>query len=342
MKNIPALDGIRGLAILLVLIFHWFPSTHWINAIPNGPIGVTLFFVLSGFLITQILLVNKAKHSFLTNLKNFLARRALRIFPIYYAVLIGLFFLKKFHIEVQTDLYENPISYFLYVYNHLLESTQNWSDQLSPNWSLSVEEQFYWFWPLLILGIQKSKTIIKFILASLLLGIIFRYYFIQIQHGIGVIMLTCIDCFAWGALLAYCKIENISLEKLFKWLLLPVFVIWIYICTQTTDQDLVKILFFRTSTAFLSAALIFYSFKSDIITNIFSFAPLTQIGKISYGIYLFHMVIPDLFFIVLGKFHIILPEIIRPWISAGVLFTFAYISFNLIEKPILGLKKYFE
>lgn len=342
MKNIPALDGFRGLAIALVLLFHWFPTNHWINSMPNGPIGVTFFFVLSGFLITSILLDKKEKFNFSTNLKNFLARRALRIFPIYYAVLIGIALLSIINITISTDFYANPIPYFGYFYNHLLEKTGNWSDQLSPYWSLAVEEQFYLFWPLFILLLPNKRSILWMILSFILFGIMSRYYFVSLHRGIGVYTLTCIDCFAWGALLAYCRKEQYELKKIMYVATLPIFLIWIIICLSTSDADLLKILFFRTSTSMMGLVLIYFTLQPNLIAKIMSFSPLRQLGKISYGVYLYHMIVPQLFFILLEKLHIPIPENAGHWLSAIILIGFSVLSYYLLEKPILSLKKYFE
>lgn len=70
MKYIPALDGVRAIAILLVLVFHWFPEGVGINILPNGPIGVTLFFVLSGYLISNILMEQQTKAQFFAHLRT--------------------------------------------------------------------------------------------------------------------------------------------------------------------------------------------------------------------------------------------------------------------------------
>ncbi|MEY4383202.1 MAG: hypothetical protein RI995_744 [Bacteroidota bacterium] len=341
-KNIPALDGLRGIAIALVLIFHWFPTNHWVNVVPNGPIGVTLFFVLSGFLITQILLDKKDKFPFRVNIKNFLARRALRIFPIYYAVLCTIALLFHAHIAINTDFYAHPLPYFLYYYNHLLEQTSNWSDQLSPYWSLAVEEQFYLIWPLLILLIPGKKKILWMIGLLLFLGIGVRYYSIGLHKGIGVYMLTCIDCFAWGGLLAYCKKEQIDLSKWINYLFIPLLIGWIYLCVTTTDADLVKVLFFRTTTSMVGFSLIHFATRRNVFSKIMEFSLLRQLGKISYGVYLYHMVVPQLFFIILQKSHITFPDSTYEIISFFVLIGFSIFSYHLIEKPILRLKRRFE
>ncbi len=342
MPKITALDGLRGVAILMVLLFHWFPETHWINTLPNGPIGVTLFFVLSGFLITQILLQKKEEFSFAKNLKNFLARRALRIFPIYYAVLCTIALLFHAHIAIKTDFYAHPIPYFGYFYNHLLEQSHNWSDQLSPYWSLAVEEQFYIIWPLLILLIPSKRNVLLMIIGFMVLGIYFRYQFIFQQQGIGVYMVTCIDCFAWGALLAYFRKEQIDIEKYVNYLFGPIFLIWIYICLETTDADLMKILFFRTATSAIGFMLIYYALGTTLFSKLMEFWPLQQLGKISYGVYLYHMVVPQLFFILLSKFHYQIPSAVEHLVPALILLGFSIVSYHFIEKPILKLKKYFE
>src|SRR5688572_7114217 len=147
--HIPALDGLRGIAVLIVLGFHIFP-----NHVKFGWAGVDLFFVLSGFLITGILLESKGTPNYY---RNYLAKRTLRIFPLYY------FFLIVFFIVFPLVGYSDSI----YNYDYL-SSTQSWywlyiqnwriffdphypgEDIISHFWSLAIEEQFYIFWPLVI------------------------------------------------------------------------------------------------------------------------------------------------------------------------------------------------
>ena len=342
-RNIAAIDGIRGLAILLVLIFHWFPSNHWINTLPNGPIGVTLFFVLSGFLITRILLHNKTQQPFSSYIKNFLARRALRIFPIYYLVLICVALLYHAHIAIQTDFYQHPLPFFAYYYNFFLEQSKNWNDQLSPYWSLAVEEQFYLFWPLLIWLIPSNRTkLLPFLRSLFIVGIAARYWLVYKNGGIGVHLLTCIDSFAWGAMLGYIKFKAFDIRPQIRLYFIPTFLFWIYLCLFTTDGNLLKILFFRTTTSMLAFALIYHAVHTSFINKIFTFPPLIQIGRISYGLYLFHMVVPQLFFILLAKFAIQIPPEYAHISSAVVLFAAAFASFYCFEKPILRWKKKFE
>lgn len=342
MKYIPALDGIRAIAILLVLVFHWFPTNHWINIIPNGPIGVTLFFVLSGYLITSILLGQRESHSFLKSFGNFVARRALRIFPIYYAVLASLLILKPFGIQIVSDFYEHPSYYWSYWYNHWLEQSQNWSDMLSPYWSLSVEEQFYIIWPVLILGISSRKNILSLLWATTILGLVARFVLIHQYEGIGVYMITCVDTFAWGGLLAYYVREGREeqVRSAAKWIL-PVAALGFVMTTVfMSDINLGKQLFFRTFTSILSAGFILGALQPGLLAHLLSIRPLREIGKVSYGLYLYHMLIPDLFYQLMNRLHISIQD---PYHIYGIvaLFATSFISYHLFEKPIQSIKRYF-
>ena len=161
----PALDGIRGVAILLVVVYHNF---GFINVFFFGWLGVDLFFVLSGFLITDILLKTLGSKDYL---KNFYIRRVLRIFPLYFVCLI-LFLVIIPALKIPLDVkYYTDNQVWLWTY------TQNWlyifknpdqTNTLNHLWSLAVEEQFYLVWPLLILLLKKPKYLL--ICISLLLA----------------------------------------------------------------------------------------------------------------------------------------------------------------------------
>jgi peptidoglycan/LPS O-acetylase OafA/YrhL len=153
------LDGIRAVAVLLVIVSHWFPGDV-VGKFGFGAIGVDIFFVLSGFLITRILIVerlnfeiNPSTHSRLKAIRNFMVRRSLRIFPIYYLLLVLLILFK--------DQFPNPVSldwkwYFFYLQNILFYINKTWpGGKLSHLWSLAVEEQFYLFWPWIILFVSQ-------------------------------------------------------------------------------------------------------------------------------------------------------------------------------------------
>ena len=159
MEKIKGLDTLRAFAVFFVIIQHfgvWFdytsPSGKFITnvLIPDGGFGVNLFFVLSGFLITSILL--KAKSAArddqrLTLVKNFFIRRALRIFPIYYLLLFFLFFIDY------PDIRHYFVYFVTYTSNILSWLTNSWNS-FSHTWTLAVEEQFYLLWPWLIIFVN--------------------------------------------------------------------------------------------------------------------------------------------------------------------------------------------
>jgi peptidoglycan/LPS O-acetylase OafA/YrhL len=342
MKYIPALDGVRALAILLVLVYHWFPEGQGINVMPNGPIGVTLFFVLSGYLISNILMEQQTLGTFIRSFKNFVVRRALRIFPIYFLVLIGLLVLKRFSIVLTSDFYEHPVYYWSYLVNYWIELHGNWADALSPYWSLAVEEQFYLLWPLcmLLLAVRFRAYFLWF---TVIFGVVFRYFSIHVTGGQGVSMFACVDTFAWGALLAhYMRSGHAVVVGLWiKRLIVPVGFCFLMLCLKHSDADLVRQLFFRTFTAVVSVALLFYAMQPGLWSRVLAVRPLRLIGQMSYGLYLYHMVVPDLFFQLASRMGIVIPVFPYNMVSVGVLGLSAYLSYRLIELPIQAFKRYF-
>jgi peptidoglycan/LPS O-acetylase OafA/YrhL len=158
--HLPALDGVRGLAILMVLLLHFVaqmqpttPLERGISWVLNfGAFGVELFFVLSGFLITGILADARAKPHYF---RNFYMRRLLRIFPLYYGVLAVLFFLVPLIPFVQGPhldfLREHQAWAWLYAVNIYIATHGEWAlSYIDHFWSLCIEEHFYFFWPLVV------------------------------------------------------------------------------------------------------------------------------------------------------------------------------------------------
>jgi len=146
MQHIKKLDSLRAIAAILVILWHWIPTDNVINTFNNGAIGVNIFFVLSGFLITRILLTNRNEAEILNDnklpvFKNFYARRALRIFPIYYLlVLLILLFHHYLGAKFSKAEFINSVAYTINFYFFKLE---HWGDLTVHFWSLAVEEQFY-------------------------------------------------------------------------------------------------------------------------------------------------------------------------------------------------------
>src|ERR1700741_834818 len=159
-RYIPQFDGLRGLAILLVLIGH----SGFLEAMPDAGMleytrfGVDLFFVLSGFLITGILLDSKeSPHYF----RNFYPRRVLRIWPLYYLVLFLAFVVAPlFQPAMRPTAARDWSAFAFYVQNIVFAHRVTYPFGLGATWSLAVEEQFYLTWPLLVFLLKKRTLAI--------------------------------------------------------------------------------------------------------------------------------------------------------------------------------------
>jgi len=320
MRYIRQLDSIRAIAVILVIISHWIRKDHFVNFIPNGLIGVDLFFILSGFLITSILLTNRLKVGQVYSEKfrlilNFYGRRMLRIFPIYY---ITIFLLLIFHDFLGTHIQNGFIYFLTYTSNYYFFKMQNWDVIVSHLWSLSVEEQFYIIWPFVMLFVPWKhipKAIFLFIICGILSQLIFR----ATQFG-DILTSSCFDAFGLGALLAWQVIvKPVRMEKFFS-LLSKVSIFAIIILGSIAFDRSYYFLFGRLAIRIIGLWFITYTvYREDKLNNSpnhFLNNPwLIRMGKISYGIYLYHLII------LIG-------------VSA--------LSWRFIEKPLLNLKKYFR
>jgi peptidoglycan/LPS O-acetylase OafA/YrhL len=355
MRYIRQLDSIRAIAVILVIVSHWIRKDHFINLSPNGLIGVDLFFVLSGFLITRILLTNRLMAESVQSGKirlmfNFYGRRMLRIFPIYY---ITLFTLLIFHQFLGVNI-QNGFPYFLtYTSNYYFFKMQNWDIITSHLWSLSVEEQFYIIWPLVMLFINRKhiqKTIFFFIICGVLSQLIFR----ATQFG-DILTSSCFDAFGLGALLAWQVIvKPVPMERFFKITSMAAIFAIILLGTIAFDRSY-YFLFGRLAIRIIGLWFITYTIsREDKINNsphhFLNNGWLMRLGKISYGIYLYHLIIPTLLLKLSEKY---IPFLKPLYQHGGYFFAILLIiqflilvgisafSWRFIEKPFLNLKKYF-
>lgn len=345
----PQLDALRAFAVFFVLIQHWLTDRTWLLYVPFGMIGVTLFFVLSGFLISYILLQSKLNAevmntSILQIIKQFYIRRTLRIFPIYYITLIVLFI---FNIENIRDMICWFVFYSSNIYFYLIH---DWVGLLSHLWTLAVEEQFYILWPFIILFTPK-KYLLKILIIIILLGPVSRSVLYFFSDGselsvdlISILMPTCMDCFGLGALLAYIRINperNFQLKNIYASIFLLLNILFLIIC-GFFEENIVKVFFYRFSVSIISLFLIAKAasgFKGPL-KRIFENKILLFFGKISYSIYLFHAFIPKLYeyFNLPGSENIYIQFLLQ----GTILTLISSLSWIIIEKPIIGLKRKFR
>jgi peptidoglycan/LPS O-acetylase OafA/YrhL len=328
-KHLRSLDGIRGIAIVLVLCSH---SGELLQDIPHsrllgfGNYGVDLFFVLSGFLITSILLRQKSQPHYF---RNFYLRRALRIWPIYFLFLFSMFGLVALlphlhsyqHLVANSKfLQENPLSIVtplavcvVLMQNLWWPSLFSFKDATGVTWSLCIEEQFYFVWPLIVkrLSPRALKTLLMIVIAlqPLLRAIVFHYSKADIGVKWQVVTrfpIFHLDGIATGSLLAlvWPDLQGRRETRVALYLLS-------LLCVP------LAILFMRTTNpmSYTVAALISVCLTGMALLRIgervLASAPLVFMGTISYGLYLIHSAVFLLFhsrsmFRMLGLYH-------HPW-----------------------------
>lgn len=356
------LDGIRFIAVFLVLYDHLLAG---FNTLPIGPIGVTIFFVLSGFLITRILIESKNQYKpredgFKTYLKKFYIRRTIRIFPIYY---LTIFLLFVFNVPPAREKFWWLVTYTsnLYIAHH-----EHWLGVVDHFWSLAVEEQFYIFFPFAVFFIPNRhlpKLLVGFIIGSVLLRL---YYFLTGAPWFVayVLMPTSLDAFGLGGIMAYLYIYHRSrFDATFRqsglvWLGLLILagsLLWYHLSPDPHQS--VNSVFERLAGSIFAFFLIgkaiigYEGVMKWILENPVS----VFLGRISYGLYLYHN-------FVFNHYHItpthpvyrLMNRIYRsfPALEENLVFNFsmyvlltvlvATLSWYIIEKPINNLKNRFR
>ena len=343
---IPALDGIRGIAILLVMLFHVGNPIF-----KGGFIGVDVFFVLSGFLITSLLL-NEYDKNFNINLKYFYARRILRLAPALLVLLITITLISIFILEynqTKDNLYSVLITLF-YSANWVRAFNLYDLGYLNHTWSLSIEEQFYIIWPFLLITllriIKSRKHVLNIVIflsvASWILRIILQfkgYDADRLYNGLD----TRADALLTGCVLSLILSSNLidfrreKVSSCIKYLGMSAIISYILILLNISWSSKLYFYFLAFLIQILTAFLILHillpgdNYLKKVLTN----KPLVWIGSISYGLYLWHDPV----------YEMIRMQGYSLWTIAllGITITFAIasLSFYFIEKPILKLKSKF-
>lgn len=308
-KQFVALDGVRGLAILAVMVHH---STQLIPV--HGPTaegfrtflfygwtGVDLFFCLSGFLITHTLLESVQSKNYFS---GFYGRRALRIFPLYYFVLTGILLLTLVVpvLSIATPIRADWKLYFVYLTNWLVLWKGTWRPNILGHfWSLGVEEQFYLVWPLCVFLFSK-KNLERLAVALSLSALIIRIYWVSV-HGpsqaVVMATITRMDSLLLGGFAAVLY-RNSRIWQFRRWLLsiaaLSLLLFAAGLIPNGIDYQSAIVYIQSAGFTMLAigfSALILYLAVTDKSTGwiqrMFRFGPLVKLGKYSYGAYVYHV-----------------------------------------------------
>lgn len=357
-KRLVQLDGLRAIAIIGVLISH-FPPTHgleWTKGLPFGVLGVRLFFVLSGFLITGILL--DQKRSLLGGqqtsrnelLSSFYARRFLRIFPIYYLTIAVAYFLDVGHIRDVVGWHLAYLSNFEPAIFDGFPSEPKLRDPTTGHfWSLAVEEQFYLIWPALAMFVpnEKLKKILIFTIAAALVWRVTWILFVPKMASMA--LLGCVDTLGAGALLALAIHERqANLHGLLRRCAIWGAAIVALCCTAFEFGAFWRpsIVLIDTGAALLFPYVIWRASKNtqDVLGKLLQQGWLVYIGRISYGIYIYHAFMTPLKEWGLSQFSLaqIVPGSLEiPFVTTMMTVVVASLSWYLVEVPLGRLKRFF-
>lgn len=345
LPSIPALDGIRAIAVFLVLFYH-ISNVVPLPVLP-GPLGVLGFFVLSGFLITWLLLKEREKSGSIS-LKGFYKRRALRIFPAFYVFWI-LAVGSRWTVHGASDVpWSQAFSAFFYVSNYFHAILHPSPDFILHTWSLSAEEQFYLLWPLTFLLFYKKMRHLMLGLAAVIVAIwIHRGHLWMFEHASYYITYafdTRADALLVGCLLALILKEGFGQRVLERvcgpvWApLLTCLLIGISVYAGNVSEAY-KLVGGLAIEPLLVAVLICQWVVQSAYRpwNWLNSKPAAYLGRISYPLYLYHMLATHLA-------TRIAPQI--PGQNTGLFVIIAVLtaiviascSYYIVEKPFLALK----
>jgi len=343
-SHIAGLDGVRALAVMAVVWHHSHPGVAWLPASRNGFLGVDLFFVLSGLLITTLLLHEQATHGQIS-LTNFYVRRALRIFPLYYALLGGLaLYFAWAPMSPQRDAFLAALPFHASYLSNWIQP----DSLMAISWSLSTEEQFYLVWPplLVLLGARALPGLLAFLLLNQAVNFGWLDGWLH-SRGIPYESLDILQAtftpILMGVLLAF-ALRN---DRAHAWLrrVLTPRSLWVLVLAALILVNWpgslrgAPRLGLHVVFTLLLGGLVMN--PSHVLVRGLQWCPLAYVGTVSYGVYLLHKPALDLAHRLLHKLGTDSPIGL---FAVGLLLSIAIaaVSYRYFESPLLRLKNAFR
>jgi peptidoglycan/LPS O-acetylase OafA/YrhL len=356
---LPHLDALRFWAFLAVFIAHSMhlsqPELHNINtwqatkdALQVGVLGVNFFFVLSGFLITRLLLIEKDHYGHIDVLR-FYARRCLRIWPVYFLVLLLVYVWYQWA-QIKTNTHWLYYLSFTGNYHNIIHGAPQ-SPALANLWTIAVEEQFYLVWPVLLFIIPK-RHIPALSALIIIASIWFRSIFHTDSAQLYFNTLSICSDFGVGALGAWLSISHLSLIQLITKNKCVNTTIYVFLAVSLMFYN-----FIFSNTFFILFERIFFSiifvyiileqvFSDNSIIKVGTSPYINYLGKISFGLYMYHAFGLLISYRIFKAFNSIQEPVIYmlgyPVSALLITILFAAFSYAFAEKPLLQLKKRFE
>lgn len=342
-RHVPELDGLRGIAILSVIVHHQLTPF----SLSGGFLGVDLFFVLSGFLITSLLHAEFQKAESIS-LRNFYMRRVLRLGPALLLYLIACL-LVTYHTQLMDIVRELKLIGLALVYSTNWRMAFDWDSSLDPTviiWSLSIEEQFYLVWPLVFFSCLALKVRRRFIVTALGIVVvaIMVHRCLLLVAGANLTRLyygtdTRADALLLGCVVALLPVASmgpmarqvLSIASVLS----AACLVYFLRTSDFADQFLYRGGF--SFIALLAGIVIFVATNSPplLLSLVLRWRLLRWFGKISYGLYLWHwLVVRSTSFYYLGYW--------EPWAKLGVAVGISSASFYLVERQFNRLKTHFS